>query len=35
MYIYKYTKFSTRIGTIVDQKKVLKQPGVVHDIKSQ
>jgi len=25
----------TRVGTIVDRKKVLKQAGVVHDIKSQ
>jgi len=27
--------FSTRVGTIVDQKKVLKQAGVVQNIKSQ
>jgi len=35
---YKWTstlKKSTRVGTIVDQEKVLKQAGVVHDIKSQ
>jgi len=25
----------TRVGTIVDRKKVLKQAGVVHNIKSQ
>jgi len=34
----KYTEkleFSTRVGTKVDQKKVLKQAGVVHSIKSQ
>ena len=34
----KYTKileFSTRVGTIALQKNVLKQAGVVHDIKSQ
>jgi len=31
-----YTKeFSIRVGTIVDQEKVLKQAGVVHDINSQ
>jgi len=39
-YLNKYTKkkleFSTRVGTIVDSReKVLKQAGVVHDIKSQ
>jgi len=36
--LYKYTKklgFSTRVGTIVDWKKLLKQAGVVHNIKSQ
>jgi len=35
---YKYIKNfknSTRVGIIVDQEKVLKQAGVVHDIKSQ
>jgi len=32
----KYTKkISTRVGTIVDRKKVLKQAVVLHDIKSQ
>jgi len=34
----KYTKklgISTRVGTIVDRKKVLKQAGVVRNIKSQ
>ena len=34
----KYTKileFSTRVGTIALQQNVLKQAGVVHDIKSQ
>jgi len=36
-YIYKYTKKLgiTRVGTIVDRKKVLKRAGVVHNIKSQ
>ena len=39
-YIYKYTEkiwpeFSTRVGTIARRQKVLKQVGVVHDIKSQ
>jgi len=36
--VNKYTKklgFSSRVGTIVDRKKVLKQAGVVHNIKSQ
>jgi len=34
----KYTEileFSTRVGTIVDQEKVLKQAGVVYDVRSQ
>jgi len=34
----KYTRnfhLVLRVGTIVDRKKVLKQAGVVHDIKSQ
>jgi len=31
----KHYEFSTRVGTIVDRNKVLKQAGVVHDIKSQ
>jgi len=28
-------EFSTRVGTMVDGKKVLKQAGVVYDIKSE
>jgi len=36
IHIYaKKLEFSTRVGTIVDRKKVLKQAGVVHNIKSQ
>ena len=34
----KYTEnleFSTRVGTIAHRQKVLKQAGVVHDVKSQ
>jgi len=31
----KYIAKSARVGTIVFRKKVLKQDGVVHDIKSQ
>jgi len=31
----KNLEFSTRVGTIVGQKKVPKQAGVVHNIKSQ
>jgi len=31
----KNEEFSTRVGTIVDRKKVLKQAGVVRNIKSQ
>jgi len=31
----KIYEFSTRVGTIVDLKKVLKQAGVVSNIKSQ
>ena len=30
-----HKKNSTRVGTIVDQYKVVNQAGVVHDIKSQ
>jgi len=30
-----HKKITTRVGTTVDQKKVLKQVGVVHDIKLQ
>jgi len=33
--INKYTKKLARVGTIVDRKKVVKQAGVVHNIKSQ
>jgi len=33
--LYKYTKKSARVGTIVAWKKVLKQAGVVYNIKSQ
>jgi len=35
VYTLKNLKFSTRIGTIVDRKEVLKQAEVVYDIKSQ
>ena len=31
----KNLEFSTRVGTIAHRQKVLKQAGVVHDIKSQ
>jgi len=34
-YTLKKKEFSARVGTIVDQKKVPKQAGVVHNIKSQ
>jgi len=34
MHIIIHKKIGTRVGTIVDRKKVLKQAGVVHNIKS-
>jgi len=34
-YIQAHKKLVTRVGTVVDQKKVLKPAGVVHDIKLQ
>jgi len=32
--MYKCICISTRVGTIVDKKKLLKQAGVVHNVKS-
>jgi len=33
-HVHKKLEFSTRVGTMVGRKKVLKQAEVVHDIKS-